>query len=121
MIKNIVDPSMKKAVKAYLDDCARKDPALAAVYDQGKIDDCCGYIVDRVRQIYIKANGRKDGGTYSSPEEIFKIARDFFIDGGRIPEDPEVSKAAESQKNEIIQNEPRKIEAQQMDLFANGV
>lgn len=94
---------MKQTIKNYLEDAIRTDQALAAKYDETKIDACVKYINNIVREEYIKKNGEKNGGCHVAPEVIFKMARDFFIDGetartDNLSEDLEVLEATEKQK-----------------------
>lgn len=129
MVKTIVDPNMKMVIKKYLDDAAIKDKALASVYDGAKVDECCSFIVDKVREDYIKANGRKDGGLYADPDSIFKMARDFFIDGKAAIKKPDTAETEEESSeaaDEIekatensVKPEKKKLgELEQLDLFA---
>lgn len=129
MEKTVTDPTMKAKLQEYLDAASAKDPALASVYDRGKMEECCEYICGQVRELYIKSHGRKDGGTGFAAEEIYKMARDFFIEGHSAKKTAKINEKDdgaddESGKSENAVQEPQKAketESMQMDLFAAGV
>lgn len=136
------DTKMKKIIQNYLENAIKTDPTLCANYNASKVGECVKYIETQIRNEYIKANGKKDGCAFKSPEEVFKMARDFFIDGeterqDNLTEDAEIAEVdeidfkpnvnVEAIKREAVkeylakQKEKRKAEAEKKAKAENEI
>lgn len=131
-MKKMVDPTMRDKILEYLKDAAEKDPILNEKFDPSKIDECCDKIVGKVMEKYVKQNGRRDGGCFCPPDEVFKMARDFFIDGNPAAETPQDGDGNERDEEPPEANEepavtpekPKKKklgELEQLDLFGGAI
>ena len=71
--KSQASPYFQDAIKNYLDSYASTDEAFKIQYENPKknISDCCNYIINQV-----KATGRNG----FADEEIYKMARDYYVD-----------------------------------------
>lgn len=95
------------ALKKYLEEQTKTDPALAKVYDINRIKECSDYVFNQAKKIKT--------GNYAFVEDavVFKWARDFFygdIDNSDItndkantvkPEEIEVKKATVISKKDV--------------------
>ena len=92
-------------IKAYLDSLAKKDEYFACMYEADRIVDCCQYIINEVKGT--KRNAFTD-------DEIFKMARDFYVDHKEAPKD----KVRATVKVPTTEKpKEQKVEAEQLSLF----
>lgn len=71
--KTLVSDDFKNIIKSYLDSYSLQDKVFASRYSNPKknVEECCNYIVNKVM-----ATGR-NGFT---DDEVFKMARDYYVD-----------------------------------------
>lgn len=73
--------NMNDIIKEYLDKCAETDAAFKAAYKPNKIDDCMKEIEKTVRESLNMKTKHHSSACAVKDEDIFKLARDYFIDG----------------------------------------
>lgn len=66
----------EQLVKMQMEDWLFDDPALMASYDPEKVADCLEWVAKKVRM-----NAEHAGVAVCCHEEVFRMARDYFVDG----------------------------------------
>ena len=94
--------SLAQTLKQYFDIAIETDPALKAVYDEKKLDECGQYINNRARKLATNNMAMVESSV------VFKWARDFFY-GDMEDENakPEIDKGAEKRIKDEIEVEAR--------------
>ena len=83
----------EQVIKNYMDKQVQKDAALALVYNPSKIGECFNFIKEEARK---KA---KNGCAMIEDAQVFKWARDFFLEGKPSePPAPKPEKKVEEQE-----------------------
>lgn len=87
----------KARIKQYFEETIQTDPAIAAVYDESKLNDCMSYIMKMARKEIKGSSG------FIEDSQVLKWARDFML-GDIAEEDKQKAKTevkAEEKKTEI--------------------
>ena len=94
--------TLAETLKQYFEIAIETDPALKAVYDEKKLDECGKYINNRARKLATNNMAMVESSV------VFKWARDFFY-GDTEDENakPEIAEGAEKRINEEIEVEAR--------------
>lgn len=94
--------SLAQTLKQYFDIAIETDPALKAIYDEKKLDECGKYINNRARKLASNNMAMVESSV------VFKWARDFFY-GDMEDENakPEIDKGADKRIKDEIEVEAR--------------
>ena len=65
-------------IQAYLNDHANKDEFFKAIYKADDIRNCCQYIINTVK---------RTKRTAFTDDEVYKLARDYYVDHKEAPKD----------------------------------
>lgn len=92
-------------IQAYLNDHANKDEFFKAVYKADDIKNCCQYIINTVKSTKRSA---------FTDDEVYKMARDYYIDHKAAPKDKEKAKKIVVPSSKAVKKEE---ESGQLSLF----
>ena len=92
-------------IQAYLNDHASNDEFFKAVYKADDIRNCCQYIINTVKSTKRSA---------FTDDEVYKMARDYYIDHKAAPKDKEKAKKIVVPSSKTVKKEE---ESGQLSLF----
>lgn len=104
--------SNEERIKQYFEEIVKTDPAIAAVYDEKKLKDCCSYIHKQARKAISGSSG------FIEDEVVFKWARDFMlgdIEQEKKVENPVVENEAEDTVSEVKSNDSAEEDAEESE------
>lgn len=92
-------------IQAYLNDHANNDEFFKVVYRPEDIKNCCQYIINTVKSTKRSA---------FTDDEVYKMARDYYIDHKEAPKDKERAKKIVVPSSKAVKKEE---ESGQLSLF----
>lgn len=119
----------EERIKQYFEEIIKTDPAIAAVYDEKKLKDCCSYIFKQARKAISGSSG------FVADEVVFKWARDFMLGDIEQEKKPDDKKTTEdvaeetevteeigedSQNNETDGSESEEVIDESVDSVVQG-
>ena len=92
---------VKSVLERFLEEETKTDEYFKTMFIKDKMDLCYSWLVEQIKNAYVKANGQKNGGIDISTEQCFMACKHFFNEElWKYLETPKEEKKADSKPKE---------------------